>query len=142
MRTRQLLIVLVLAVIGTRGAQAQDVQEAQGAQASISFDETTYDFGTFSDSEAKKECVFTFTNVGDAPLVLNQVVASCGCTVPKYTKEPIQPGEKGKIDVTYNTRGRFAGPFKKTLTVRTNGEPSMVKLFIKGVMTDSSKEKE
>ena len=62
------------------------------AQAEIKFDKVTQDLGTFSEESPVKKAVFTFTNVGNKPLVLNQVVASCGCTVPRYDKKPIAPG--------------------------------------------------
>ena len=58
------------------------------AQAQIKFDKVTYNFGTFSESQPVQKCTFTFTNVGDKPLVINQALASCGCTVPSYTKAP------------------------------------------------------
>ena len=57
---------------------------AQG-KADIKFDKTSHNFGTFSENDPVVSCVFTFTNVGDAPLVIHQAVASCGCTVPEYT---------------------------------------------------------
>ncbi len=77
-----------------------------------------------------------FTNVGDAPLVVNQAVSSCGCTVPSYTKTPIAPGEKGEIKVTYNA-GKSVGRFTKNITVRTNGDPELTRLYIKGEVTKS-----
>ena len=80
-------------------------------QAEIKFDTKTHNFGKFASSNAVQKCSFTFTNVGDAPLVINQAVASCGCTVPQYTKTPINPGEKGSIDVTYNGAGKDPGHF-------------------------------
>lgn len=98
--------------------------------AQIKFDKTTQNFGEFSESSPVQTCVFTFTNVGNAPLIINQAVASCGCTVPAYTKTPIQPGKKGEIKVTYNGKGKFPGHFKKTITVRTNGNPEMTRLYI------------
>lgn len=107
------------------------------AQAAIKFDKTTHDYGTFNEAEGLKKCVFTFTNVGNEPLVINQAVASCGCTVPTYTKTPVKPGEKGTISITYNGKGKFPGHFKKTITVRTNGTPEMVRLFIEGNMTEA-----
>ena len=61
---------------------------AQGG-ADIKFDKTTHNFGTFSENNPVVSCTFTFTNVGDAPLVIHQAVASCGCTVPEYTQEPV-----------------------------------------------------
>ena len=97
-------------------------------QAEIKFDKKTHDFGKFSESDAVQKCTFTFTNVGDAPLVINQAVASCGCTVPQYTKSPIAPGQKGTIEVTYNGAGKIPGHFKKSITVRTNGLTEMTRL--------------
>ena len=55
-------------------------------EAKIKFDKTTYNFGDFSEKQPVQKCTFTFTNVGDAPLIINQATASCGCTIPKYTK--------------------------------------------------------
>ena len=107
------------------------------AQAKIKFDKTSYDFGKFSEVTPVQKCTFTFTNVGNAPLIVNQAVASCGCTVPKYTKKPVAPGEKGTVNVTYNGKGRFPGHFKKTITVRTNGKPEMTRLYIEGTMEEA-----
>lgn len=106
------------------------------AQAEIKFDKLTNDFGTFSESSPVVTCTFTFTNVGDQPLVINQAVASCGCTAPEYTKDPVQPGEKGSIKVTYNGTGKFPGHFKKSITVRTNGKVEMTRLYIEGTMEE------
>ncbi len=105
-------------------------------QAEIKFDKTTHNFGTFSEKNAVQKCTFSFTNVGDAPLVINQAVASCGCTVPQYTKSPIAPGEKGNIEVTYNGAGKIPGHFKKSITVRTNGSIEMTRLYVEGDMTE------
>ena len=102
--------------------------------AEIKFDKLIHDFGKFSEKDPVKTCVFTFTNAGEEPLVINQAMASCGCTVPEYTKEPIKPGEKGEIKVTYNGTGKFPGHFKKSITVRTNGAVEMTRIYIEGEM--------
>lgn len=112
---------------------------AQQNQASIKFDKMIHNFGTFSENQPTQKCVFTFTNVGTAPLIINQAVASCGCTIPSYTKAPIKPGEKGEIKVTYNGTGAFPGHFKKTITVRTNGVTELTRLYIEGVMSENKK---
>lgn len=109
------------------------------AQAKIQFDKLSSNLGTFSETAPVRKTTFTFTNTGNKPLVINQAVASCGCTIPKYTKTPIKPGEKGTINVTYNGKGKFPGHFKKTITIRTNGVPEMTRLYIEGVMTEASK---
>jgi len=107
------------------------------AQAEIKFEKLTHDFGSFPESSPKVTCVFKFTNVGDQPLVINQAVASCGCTVPEYTKDPIKPGGSGEIKVTYNGAGKFTGHFKKSITVRTNGKVEMTRLYVEGDMTEA-----
>lgn len=105
--------------------------------AQIKFEKLTHNFGTFSENDAVQTCTFTFQNTGSAPLVINQAVASCGCTIPNYTKKPILPGAKGEIKVTYNGKGKFPGHFKKTITVRTNAEQEMTRLYIEGVMEEA-----
>ncbi len=96
----------------------------------------THNFGTFSEKNPVQKATFTFTNTGKAPLVINQVVASCGCTVPHYDKRPIAPGQKGSIEITYNGQGKFPGHFKKSITIRTNAKTEMTRLYIEGVMQE------
>ena len=105
-------------------------------RADIKFDKTTMDFGKFPESNPVQKCTFTFTNTGNAPLIINQAIASCGCTVPEYTKEPVAPGKTGTINVTYNGKGKFPGYFKKTITIRTNGKTEMTRLYISGEMEE------
>ena len=114
-------------------------QTEKKSQAEIKFDKLTHDFGKFSESSPKVTCVFNFTNVGSLPLVINQAIASCGCTVPEYPKAPIKPGEKGQIKVTYNGAGKFPGHFKKSITVRTNGAVEMTRLYVEGTMEEVKK---
>ena len=103
----------------------------------IKFEETSHNFGTFPETEPVQKCVFKFTNVGNQPLVINQAVASCGCTVPEYTKTPIPPGGKGTVEVTYNGKGKFPGHFKKSITIRTNGIYAVTRIYIEGNMTEA-----
>lgn len=109
---------------------------AQAQQAEIKFDKIVIDFGTFSEKNAVQTATFTFTNTGTAPLVINQAVASCGCTVPTFTKQPVKPGEKGEIKVKYNGAGKFPGHFKKSITVRSNAKTEMVRLYVEGIMQE------
>ena len=103
-------------------------------QAEIKFDKLSIDLGTFPETQPIQKCSFEFTNVGDAPLIINQASASCGCTVATFTKEPVMPGKKGKVEVTYNGKKFFAGKFKKTITVRTNAKNELTRLTISGEM--------
>ena len=109
------------------------------AQAEIKFDKVSINLGEFSESAPVQKCTFTFTNTGDQPLIINQAVASCGCTVPSYTKTPILPGKTGQIKVTYNGKGKFPGHFKKSITVRTNGKTEMTRLYVEGTMNEAKK---
>lgn len=112
------------------------VAYAQQELPEIKFDKTVHNFGTFSEKTPVQTAVFAFTNIGKAPLIINQAIASCGCTIPSYTKEPIMPGEKGTVKVTYNGKGKFPGHFKKSITIRTNGKVEMVRLYIEGDMKE------
>lgn len=126
------ILFFILLIAGIQYASAQ-----KGA-ADIKFDKTTYDFGKFSENSPTVTATFKFTNIGNAPLVIHQAVASCGCAVPDYTKEPIMPGKTGQLTVVYNGEGKLPGTFKKSITVRTNAKTEMVRLHIQGDMTPKS----
>ena len=135
-KMKKTIMTLLMLVCGITMSMAQEKVEEGHRPAQIKFDKLTHNFGTFSEKNSRVNCVFTFVNDGDEPLVINQAIASCGCTVPEYTKTPIQPGEKGEIKVTYNGAGKFPGHFKKSITVRTNGAVEMTRLYIEGDMTE------
>ena len=105
--------------------------------ATITFDTLKIDLGKFPASKPERSCTFYFTNTGTAPLVIHQALASCGCTVPTFSKEPVKPGEKGRIEVSYNGKGKFPGVFQKTVTVRSNATNEVVRLVIMGEMTEN-----
>jgi len=86
----------------------------------IKFANTEHDFGTIAEG-TKAEHVYTFTNEGTADLVISDVKASCGCTVPSYTKEPVKPGGSGEIKVTFDSSGK-PGNQQKQVTVTLNTE--------------------
>ncbi len=124
--------------VGTQSAQATNAIVAAEAekQAEIQFDTLRINMGTFSEKDGIQTCAFNFTNVGTAPLVINQAFASCGCTVPTYTKDPVKPGEQGQINVSYNGKGKHPGRFAKTIVVRSNAKTEIVRLTIEGMMTE------
>ncbi|MBQ8989267.1 MAG: DUF1573 domain-containing protein, partial [Prevotella sp.] len=97
---KKMILMTLMLVCGMTMSMAQK-------PAQIKFEKTTHNFGSFSEKNSKVTCTFTYTNVGEQPLVINQAIASCGCTVPEYTKTPVQPGESGEIKVTYNGAGKF-----------------------------------
>jgi len=101
------------------------------AQPVMKLTASEHDFGTFKEEAGRQTFDFMVSNSGNAPLVIQNIVASCGCTTPDWTREPIQPGAKGKITAVYDPAGR-PGQFNKTLSVYTNSDPNIVVLTIKG----------
>jgi Protein of unknown function (DUF1573) len=95
---------------------------------------TEHDFGVFKEEAGRQAFTFVVTNAGDHPLVIQNIVASCGCTTPDWTRSPIAPGEEGKITAVYDPANR-PGQFHKTLTVYSNSVPSPVVLSLKGEVT-------
>ena len=117
-------------VLGTASAAAQAV---------ITFKKTTHNFGKFAEDK-EQAYEFVYTNTGDKPLVIEQTVASCRCTVPTYTQQPVAPGKNGKIKVVYNGRVKFPGHFQKSISVRSNASNSLERIYIEGDMTAAPKE--
>lgn len=102
----------------------------------IEFESTVVDYGEILKGSNGIR-VFTFTNTGDSPLEISKVYSSCGCTIPKKPEAPIAPGEKGEIQVKYDTNR--LGPIRKTITVNSNATATpIVSLKIKGKVTDST----
>jgi len=96
----------------------------------MKFEKELHDFGTIVEGESATY-EFVFTNTGKEPIIISNVVASCGCTTPSWTKEPIKPGKKGSIKALYNSQGK-PGPFNKQITVTSNALTSTKVLTIKG----------
>ncbi len=99
----------------------------------IQFESMVHDYGTMKEGDIK-ECVFKFTNKGDAPLIIQNVEEPCGCTVPFWSKEPVMPGQSGEIKVVFHSKER-PGVFRKTLAVKTNAvlkNHEEILLMIKG----------
>jgi hypothetical protein len=88
-----------------------------------------YNFGTVIQGE-KVAHNFVFKNTGKNNLVISSVKASCGCTTPKWSKEPVKPGQKGSIEVVFDSAGR-SGEQSKTVKVYCNTQPTMVELRIR-----------
>ncbi|QHT69836.1 DUF1573 domain-containing protein [Rhodocytophaga rosea] len=116
-------------------------QPADGAQAAatnpadapvISFEETSYDFGTIQDGDVVKH-TFAFTNTGKSPLIIQNASAQCGCTVPDWPREPIAPGAKGEIKVEFNSKGK-AGVQSKAVTVTSNTANGSDQVILKGIV--------
>lgn len=94
------------------------------------FDKDSYDFGQIKAGE-KVAYDFKFTNVGKSPLIISDAVATCGCTVPEYPKEPVAPGEEAIIHVVFDSAGK-QGMQNKVVTLTSNAVPSKTELHLIG----------
>lgn len=108
------------------------------AQPKIEFENTKHNFGSFLEAAGVQTTTFKFKNTGTSPLILNSVRASCGCTTPKWTRDPIAPNGSGEITVSYNPKNR-PGAFNKTVTVGSNAETATVVLTISGQVQQREK---
>jgi uncharacterized protein (DUF58 family) len=91
-----------------------------------------HDFGTISQDGGNVSATFTIYNGTNEAITLVDVIASCGCTKPKWTSEPIEPGKRGEVVATYTPKGR-PGPFNKTITATTQTGEKLI-MRIKGVV--------
>ena len=124
MKTKSYLLLTVLMVFSTLAV-------GQTIEPMIVFDEAVHDYGTINEADGPATTVFNFTNTGQKPLIIKHASASCGCTKPEYTKEPVGPGKSGFIKVTYNPKNR-PGKFTKSITVTSNAVEPIKRLQIKG----------
>lgn len=109
-----------------QSAEEQPVEEQQAAT-KIEFEESKFDFGKMNKGEMVTH-IFKFKNTGEIPLIIVDAKASCGCTVPQWTKEPVMPGESGEMEVKYNGSG--SGKIHKTISVFANTDPKETVLEI------------
>ena len=117
------IMAILLAALMAAGTYAQAPR--------ISFDESEYDFGDIPELGGAVSYRFVYTNTGDAPLVITAVKNTCGCTSPAWSREPVGPGRKGFIDVSFDPRDR-TGMFTKSVIVSSNASPHPVTLYISG----------
>jgi len=150
MRHLVLLLVTLLTISATSckndASKKVDEEKAEKAEAKaeqkekfpeMSFEEEVYDFGTITAGETV-EHEFTFKNTGDAPLVISNAKASCGCTVPSWTKDPIQPGESGNMLVKFNSRGK-KNQQNKMVRITANTEKGTETIRIKAFVEPKNK---
>ena len=97
----------------------------------IKFNKTIHDYGSVKEEVEVAVSDFEFTNIGKSPVIIQRVIASCGCTAPTYTREPVLPGKKGEVKVAYHTTHR-PGNFRKSIRVYTNVPDTVYTLTVKG----------
>jgi hypothetical protein len=114
----------------TNTTVAADSTELEAKYSRILFEELTYEFGKIKQGDIVKH-TFNFKNDSDEPLVVSNAAASCGCTVPEWPKEPVKPGESGKIEVQFNSKGK-SGVQNKTIIITANTLPNTTTIVLKG----------
>lgn len=97
-----------------------------GPSTTVAFSESDFKFGKIKKGD-KVEHIYEVTNTGTNPLVISEVKPACGCTVPDYTKDPILPGQKGKITLKFDSSS-FDGMVNKQAEVFANVEKSPIVL--------------
>jgi len=130
MRIQLLSTIAIIAMaMSTTGCANDPEQKAKGHGQEIWFEETLHDYGEIA-QDSDGTWSFVFKNLGKEAIVINRVRSTCGCTVPDWPKEPIEPGATGEITVIYNTK--LTGTFLKSVIVYSTAGNSPVKLQIKG----------
>ncbi len=98
----------------------------------LNFTNPVHNFGRLTEGDTVFHS-FSFTNIGTGPIIIKDVLTTCGCTVPNFTKRPIMPGKTGEVDISFDSKGKL-GSQNKQLTVLTNGKPSEYTLNIKALI--------
>lgn len=124
-----ILSISAIFLFGMLSAQTEQTNATVEEKSEITFVSLEHNYGQL-EFNANSTYQFEFTNTSKVVLVLNDVKASCGCTTPEWSREPIKPGEKGKITVKYNTM--IPGPFHKSITVYSNAKVNPIVLTIQG----------
>ena len=118
------LVLLIMALVTGSWALAQQTSTMKFAQ-------EQWNFGEIHEKGGKVSHRFEFTNTGSNPFVIEKVVTSCGCTTPTFTRQPILPGRKGYVEITYDPLYR-PGKFRREVTVVSNDRRNQNKLIITG----------
>jgi hypothetical protein len=123
------LLTFSILLFGIFSGHVYSQGEIQIGAPEMTFEKTSHDYGVI-DQNGNGEYEFKFTNTGTAPLLIKLAKGTCGCTVPEWSREPIQPGDASTIIVSYDTKR--VGTFAKGVTITANTEPSISNLKIKG----------
>lgn len=120
----------------TAAAKEPDVKP-EGPIPSFEWTKIEHDFGTINENDVV-DYTYTFKNTGEAPLIIESVRPSCGCTAPNWTKTPIPVGGEGSVDVKFDSKGK-PNANNKTVTVTANTWPKQTVLRFKAFVTPKAK---
>ena len=130
-----LALLVIMGCSGHNGSIPSDLVEQEviaqdsAVQAVITFSKLTHDFGTILEGE-NVVCYFDYENTGKADLLISSVDASCGCTTPNWSREPVKAGDRKSLKIIFDATGR-SGAQRKVVTVLSNASNVVVKLTIK-----------
>jgi hypothetical protein len=127
------LFALIVVAIVVQGCSNSPEEKAKNHGQEIWFEEYMHDYGVI-ERDGDGTWSFVFKNVGEKSFVINRVRSTCGCTVPEWPREPIEPEASGEITVIYDTKK--TGTFLKSVIVYSTAANSPVKLQIKGKVID------
>ena len=116
-------------------AEAERIEFEKRNQTTLKYDRLLHDFGTVAQG-SENTTTFVVTNTGDKPLIISDVSASCGCTLPKKPEQPIAPGETDVIEVTFKPKPGQVNEIRKTVTVTANTDPKVSKVEIKAFVEE------
>ncbi len=128
---RHITIILITLTTLVAAAQASD-------RGGLVFTDTIHDFGDIAVTSGYNTCQFEFVNESDSVIYILGALSSCGCTIPEYPREAIEPGHGGVVRVTYDTLGRPAGPFDKSILLQLSGDRPSIRLRLRGNAIDTS----
>lgn len=131
-------LVLMVLILCNAGCSDTPEEKAKEKGQDIWFEEYLHDYGEL-EKDSDGSWSFVFKNLGEKAIVINRVRSTCGCTVPDWPREPIEPGATGEIRVKYNTA--TTGTFLKSVVVYSSAANSPVKLQIRGRVVATEKEK-
>jgi hypothetical protein len=134
--TLSIMLISLLTISTSVQSQSKNTDTTNQNAPVITFDNLVHDYGSIPKG-GDGNCVFTFKNTGNEPLVLSNVTTSCGCTIPSWNKEPILPGKTGVIKVNY-TRTNTVGIISKQITVTSNAKNGTIILSIKGTVVENT----
>jgi hypothetical protein len=122
---------IIFSLILMLGIFALKAQTPEGPKSGpiITFTESAHDFGDIIQGDSVMH-IFKFKNSGTSPLIISEVITTCGCTAPKFTKEAVMPGKAGEILITYRSAGK-QGLQNKIITILSNSTNTPVRLSIR-----------
>lgn len=139
MKIFRILTLILIAAAVPFATEAKKQKKTDG-NALISFERESHDFGIIPEDGGAVTTEFEFTNTGNAPLIIYNASAECGCTRPQYPKNPVAPGKSGKIKVTFLPKG-YAGGFVKNVKIKSNGSKKVKMLKISGTVNPNKDKK-